>query len=362
MKKSILSIAISAVLLTACSGGNEFKVAGTVENADGETLLLERALSGRWIVIDSIKTDGGGNFSFSGEAPAYPEIFRLDRKGKFIYFPIDSIDEVTIKTDTAAFDSGYELSGSENAVWMMRVDSISRRLASLPYGDPAYDSAKVEFAEMILKDPSSIVAYYTVNKIIGNRPLYSITDKEDVRILGAVANAYDTQKPNDPRTELLKNMFFAGRRNTVRPVAPTDTFYVNESQIIDITLIDRNGKTRKLSDEASKGNVLILNFTTYLADESPALNARLAELYRKYSSKGFQIYQICYDANEFNWKSAAKSLPWITVYDPAGAQSSNLLRYNVGSLPAIFIINRNGELSERVIDINELDKVVAKYI
>ena len=201
-----------------------------------------------------------------------------------------------------------------------------------------------------------------MNKIIGNRPLYSITDKEDVRILGAVANAYDTQKPNDPRTELLKNMFFAGRRNTVRPVAPTDTFYVNESQIIDITLIDRNGKTRKLSDEASKGNVLILNFTTYLADESPALNARLAELYRKYSSKGFQIYQICYDANEFNWKSAAKSLPWITVYDPAGAQSSNLLRYNVGSLPAIFIINRNGELSERVIDINELDKVVAKYI
>lgn len=362
MKKILFSIAIISALLSSCGGGNEFKVSGTVENGANETLLLERSLSGRWIVIDSVKTDGNGDFSFAEEAPSYPEIFRLDRKGRYIYFPIDSIDKVTIETDTAAFDSGYRLGGTANAVWMMKVDSISHQLARLPFGDTAFKAAKLEFAEMILENPSSIVAYYTVNKIIGDRPLYSITDKEDVRILGAVANAYDTQKPNDPRTELLKNMFFAGRRNTVRPVAPTDTFYVNESQIIDITLIDRNGNTRKLSDEASKGNVLILNFTTYLADESPALNAHLAELYRKYSSKGFQIYQICYDANEFNWKSAAKNLPWITVYDPAGAQSSNLLRYNVGSLPAIFIINRNGELSERVIDINELDKVVAKYI
>ena len=245
---------------------------------------------------------------------------------------------------------------------MMKVDSISAELARLPFGDAAFVKAKNDFAEMILRDPSSIVAYYTVNKIIGNRPLFSITDREDVRILGAVANAYNSYKPNDPRTELLKNMFFTGRRYTVRPAAPTDTFYVSESQIIDISLIDRNGKTRKLSEEASKGNVLILNFTTYLADESPALNARFAELYRKYSPSGFQIYQICYDANEFNWKTAAKSLPWITVYDPAGAQSENLLRYNVGSLPAIFIINRKGELSERVIDINDLEKAVAKYI
>ena len=362
MKKFLLSISIISAMLTSCSGGNEFTVSGNVENGKNETLLLERSLSGRWIVTDSVKTDDNGDFSFSEEAPSYPEIFRLNRKGRYIYFPIDSLDNVTINTDTASFDSGYTLGGSENAVWMMKVDSISAEVARLPFGDAAFVKAKNDFAEMILRDPSSIVAYYTVNKIIGNRPLFSITDREDVRILGAVANAYNSYKPNDPRTELLKNMFFTGRRYTVRPAAPTDTFYVSESQIIDISLIDRNGKTRKLSEEASKGNVLILNFTTYLADESPALNARFAELYRKYSPSGFQIYQICYDANEFNWKTAAKSLPWITVYDPAGAQSENLLRYNVGSLPAIFIINRKGELSERVIDINDLEKAVAKYI
>ena len=362
MKKILYSIAIVSAALSSCGGGNEFKVTGTVENANGETLLLERSLGGRWVVIDSVKTDSNGDFSFAEEAPSYPEIFRLSRNGRSIYFPVDSLDNLTITADTASFDAGYRLGGSENAVWMMKVDSISHRLARLPFDDPAFTEAKMQFAEMILKDPSSIVAYYTVNKIIGNHPLYSMTDREDVRILGAVANAYDTFKPNDPRTELLKNMFFAGRRNTVRAAAPSDTFYVDESQIIDINLVDRNGKNRRLSDVASKGNVVILNFTTYLADESPALNARFAELYRKYSSSGFQIYQVCYDENEFSWKSAAKSLPWITVYDPAGAQSDNLLRYNVGTLPAIFIINRQGELSERVIDINKLDETVAKYI
>ena len=321
--------------------------------------MLERPVSGIWLKIDSIKTDKEGNFSFSEDAPKFPEIFRLERNGKYIYFPIDSIDNISIKADTARFDTGYRLSGSDNAVWMMQVDSTARVLAGNPAAIPA---AKAAFATRILKDPSSIVAYYIINKIIGNTPLYSIDNREDVRIIGAIANAYDTFKPNDPRTELLKSMFFTGRRNTTVNKAPKDTFYAEQAQIIDIQLFDRNGKQQSLSNTASKGNVVLLNFTTYLADESPALNAKLADIYRKYSGKGFEIYQIGYDENEFNWKEAAKNLPWITVYDPSGAQSQYLLKYNIGTLPAIFIINRQGALSERILDINKIESTVAKYL
>lgn len=153
------------------------------------------------------KTNSDGEFKFSEEAPAFPEIFRLERGGKYIYFPIDSLDNVTITADTANFDTNYRLAGTNNAIWMMQVDSISRELAKLPAGAPAFAEAKAAFAERILVDPSSIVAYYVVNKIIGTTPLYQISDRDDVKIIGAVANAYNSYKPNDPRTEYLKRMF-----------------------------------------------------------------------------------------------------------------------------------------------------------
>lgn len=364
MKKLLISLIVPAALLSSCGGGNEFTVSGTVENAKNETLMLERSVSGRWLRIDSIKTNSDGEFKFSEEAPAFPEIFRLERGGKYIYFPIDSLDNVTITADTANFDTNYRLAGTNNAIWMMQVDSISRELAKLPADAPAFAEAKAAFAERILVDPSSIVAYYVVNKIIGTTPLYQISDRDDVKIIGAVANAYNSYKPNDPRTEYLKRMFFAGRNLTVKPktVASGDTIVLEESQILEVELFDKNGKLRKLSEEASKGKVLLLNFTTYMAAESPALNAQLAQLYKKYAANGFEIFQIGYDENEFTWKDAAKNLPWITVYDSSGAQSQNLLQYNVGTLPALFVINRNGELSERVLDLADLDKTIGKYM
>ena len=364
MRKKKITVKDPAALLSSCGGGNEFTVSGTVENAKNETLMLERSVSGRWLRIDSIKTNSDGEFKFSEEAPAFPEIFRLERGGKYIYFPIDSLDNVTITADTANFDTNYRLAGTNNAIWMMQVDSISRELAKLPADAPAFAEAKAAFAERILVDPSSIVAYYVVNKIIGTTPLYQISDRDDVKIIGAVANAYNSYKPNDPRTEYLKRMFFAGRNLTVKPktVASGDTIVLEESQILEVELFDKNGKLRKLSEETSKGKVLLLNFTTYMAAESPALNAQLAQLYKKYAANGFEIFQIGYDENEFTWKDAAKNLPWITVYDPSGAQSQNLLQYNVGTLPALFVINRNGELSERVLDLADLDKTIGKYM
>jgi hypothetical protein len=99
------------------------------------------------------------------------------------------------------------------------------------------------------------------------------------------------------------------------------------------------------------------------ADElSPAFNAVLLDEYKKYNKKGLEIYQIAYDYDEFQWRQAAMNLPWVTVLDSDGVDSKNLMMYNVGSLPAIFILNRKGEIVERVFEIESLSKVIAKYM
>ncbi|MGN0231575.1 MAG: peroxiredoxin family protein, partial [Muribaculaceae bacterium] len=192
-------------------------------------------------------------------------------------------------------------------------------------------------------------------------PVFSPAEKNDVRIIGAVANAYNAFKPNDPRTKLLVATFLSNRQIDV-PAAGLDTIVATETKILDIELPDRNGNIQKLSDVTSKGNVVVLSFTAYSLENSPAYNKLLSDIYTKYSSRGFQIYQVGLDSDVAQWKLSANNLPWITVYDEAGTNSNNVIKYNVGAVPMSYVIDRSGEIQSRVIDQTQLDSEVAKLL
>ena len=88
---------------------------------------------------------------------------------------------------------------------------------------------------------------------------------------------------------------------------------------------------------------------------------QLRELYNKYHSRGFQIYQVSVDPDNVAWRESARNLPWITVYDPMGVNSKTVGAYNVTGMPTTFII-RNGEIVERVEDATRLKAAVGKYM
>ena len=111
-----------------------------------------------------------------------------------------------------------------------------------------------------------------------------------------------------------------------------------------------------------QGKVTLLNFTVYSAEWSPVCNKVLADVYRKYKAQGLEIFQVGIDTEEFQWRQSAVNLPWITVYDPMGIDSRNLASYNVNQVPLTYIIDRKGEIVERVADITDLERKVAKYM
>lgn len=82
------------------------------------------------------------------------------------------------------------------------------------------------------------------------------------------------------------------------------------ANFLDMELYDLRGRKKVLSDFVDAGKVVLLSFTAYQADYSPAYNMKLAELYKKYKSKGLEIYQVSLDADEQAWKVAADNLPW----------------------------------------------------
>ena len=131
--------------------------------------------------------------------------------------------------------------------------------------------------------------------------------------------------------------------------------------LIDISLYDDKGQMQKLSDAAAANKVVVLNFTVYSAEAAPAYNIELNKAYERFHDRGMTIYQVSVDPDEYVWKQAARTLPWITVYNPSTASAENLLKYNVTALPTTFIV-ANGEIAERVDDITTLQQSLARYL
>lgn len=355
-------LAVLVALMCSCNS-NKFKVSGTVEGAgDTTTLFLETSVNGNWLFVDSVVTSDG-KFAFSEDAPEYPNIYRLGYRDKSIYFPIDSIDNIEIKTSIKKFDEDYTLAGSDNAVKMMNIDRQASAFAKK--GDTssdAFNKWKDELSRNLVKDPAGIVSFYLINKFIGDKPLFDPLDKKDFKIIGAVTNAFANFRPNDPRTGYMVDNFKLRLSQRRSENAPRDTLVATEASLIDIKLQDKKGKMQSLQEVASHGNVVVLNFTMQSQSFSPSLNRLLNEMYTKYKSRGFEIFQVSLDDNEAQWMQAVASLPWIVMRDPNGEYSTYAGAYNITSIPAVFIIGRNGEIVERVANIEQLETSLTKYM
>ena len=360
MKKILLMMA-AVVMLTACNG-NKFSVEGTIEGAnDSTTLILEQSSNGEWFIIDSIAVGKDGKYSVSAPAPEVPSIYQLRLGGQGICFPIDSLDHLTINAKLPNFATDYTVSGSDHAVQIMKLDKEALQFANGKGTDAELKAWKDKLSRQIVADPSGIVAYYSINKYINGKPLFNPLDDNDLRIIGAVANAFNSFRPDDPRTDYLVNVLLDGQRRRRSMSAPTDTLYADVASIIDIKLQDYHGKDYSLSKVAAENRVVLLDFTAYTAEFSPQINKLLNDIYQSYHSRGLEIYQVSLDQDNVAWRQSAENLPWITVFDPMSVNSKNVGTYNVTSIPTTFII-KGGDIVERIEDATNLKAAVAKYM
>lgn len=357
-----LFILLAVVAMMASCSNNKFKVDGTIEGASDTTqMVLEVSSNGYWFPVDSITVGKNGAFSVAAEAPQFPNIYRLRLGDKAICFPIDSLDHLTINTRLAAFATDYTVAGSDHAAQVMKIDKEALQMAGRKASPEQMKEWKRRLAEQIVADPSGIVAYYAINKYVDDQPLFDPLNDEDLRIIGAVANAFYTFKPNDPRTDYLVTVLTQGQQRRRAASAPADTIEAEVTSLIDIKLQDYNGTNHSLEQVARQNRLVLLNFTIYQAEFSPVFNKLLNDIYTKYKSRGMEIYQVSLDTDNVFWSQAAKNLPWITVYDPRGQNSTTLGIYQVMGVPTTFII-KNGDIVERVEDGSKLEAAVSRHM
>ena len=376
---SNLCACAAAALLAAALGScdnKKFRVSGAITEAKDSVLYFENMSLDGPVTVDSVKLDGDGTFSFSQKAPEAPEFYRLRIAGQIINLSIDSTETVTVKAAYPTMATAYTVEGSPECevikeLALKQIDLLGRVIAIERNNNISFDLTRDSIARVveaykhdvkmnyIFKAPMRPSSYFALFQTLGNRLIFNPRESEDdIKAFAAVATSWDTYHPNSVRGENLHNIAIQGMRN-VRIVRnqmaaqAVEAGKVHEANLIDISLLDNQGHTRRLTDLT--GKVVLLDFHVFGSEGSTKRIMQMRDIYNKYHARGLEIYQVSLDPDEHFWKTQTAALPWISVRDPQGLQSKNLALYNVSSLPTFFLIDRSNTLQKRDAQIKDLD-------
>lgn len=359
---------------SACNNSSDFIVKGVVAGADGQLMYLENVGISNVVTLDSIKLAPGGKFKFTEKRPEYPDFYRLRLNNQLINFAVDSTETISFVADAGTFATSYSVEGSENskaikAITLAQLDAnqaisrLRKEYEDKMISDTTYrmkvlaaaDAYKEVARKYIYSAPMSTAAYFALFQQIDGLLFFDLYDRKDVKAYGAVATSYNHTYPESPRSKHLYNLTLQSMK-VLRARRPVDYSNVETKEIsfLDIELPDVRGEVVKLSTVAP-GKVVLINFTAYQTEWSPALNMALGELYTKYHDQELEIYQVSLDSDFHFWRNGASNLPWVTVHDPQSVYSQVAGLYNVKQLPALFILDRKGNLVKRVEDVKKLE-------
>ncbi len=382
--KKILCVLWVILGLAACKSDQKFKVVGEVSEAAGKMLYLEASALEGVLPLDSVKLKGSGSFAFTQHRPESPEFYRLRIEDKVINFSIDSTETVSVKAVYPNFATAYTVNGSPNSQKIKEltlkqmqlqadVNALTQAAQANQVGVNLFQDSLASMMERYKNDvkvnyiyaaPNTAAAYFALFQMINNYLIFDpLNNKEDIKCFAAVATSLNNFYPHADRSKNLYNIVIKGLKNTRQPqeqeiLLPEEL--ITETGIIDINLRDMKGETHKLSD--LKGKVVLLDFAIYQSAASATHNYLLRDLYDKYAPQGLEIYQVSLDADEHYWKTIANNLPWICVRDPNGIYSTVASLYSVESVPSLFLVNRESELSARGENLSELETAVKQLL
>lgn len=379
----ILTAILAVILLAAGCGRQEglFTIRGKITHAEGKTIYLEELLVNSSKPVDSVKINKNGEFSFKGKT-TMPTYYLLKLSGqKFITLLLDSLEQVVVEADAANFERSYRVEGSPGSSQVKtlndhllhtrkKLDSL-QSLINLNTGKPDYPLLKSRWEtarDSVKKAQTEFSTQFVMNNafsMAGVLALYQKFDEQEYVIkelqpMRVAASALQAVYPNSAHVQALY-------QNTLQMIKEEQDFRVQQfireqgDNSPDIVLPDINGKEIALS--SLRGKTVLLQFWSAVDRNSRIQNEALAEAYRKYKNKGFEIYQVSVDDNRIEWIDAIDQdgLTWINVGDMEGSHLA-VYHYNVQEVPYNYLMNGEGIIIAKNLAGPALDRALSKLL
>lgn len=374
----ILSIAI----ITGCTSKDTVVVSVKVTSPSKDVLTLSRTEFNKTIKLDSVKISAGESVKrFKLKQGDEPEFYAFSTKnGKAITILASKGERINVTVDlNKVLD--YQVSGSEGSKkvqWLtktfskskskvdeltkkyLNAESNSEREAINKEFEMERNRLKEELSKFIWENPmskASIMALYQKY----NDNLYVFDSSDDLLLIKMVASAWKVIYPESNYTKGMLDDIKSIERAIAN--AKFQSLIQNvEMPIPDLNIPDKNGKNISLS--SLKGKVILLDFFTSENTSSLLDNREMIEIYKKFKSKGFEVYQISFDPTREGWLNYVDNanLPWICVREEDPANSNAAIFYNVRQLPANYLIGRDFNIIGKNLYGANLQKVLESYL
>jgi glutathione peroxidase-family protein len=360
MKKSILKIAtLSTVvaLFLACKG-DVAKVSGRFVGLNFKTVYLEQMTASGQHIVDSVELDKDGGYRFVVKDLGHtPSLYNIMYGGDRIPLLLSRGERVDVSAMGSAL-ANYTVEGSEESVLLRKFNKeyIEGQLAlnktTQSYHSAEDDARKRELAQsyvniynsikrkqisFIIEHKSSLAAVYALYQRLPGDPYLAGADS-DLIYYRTVSDAVSKRYPLSPFLLTLSNDI---ARMEARISLINSIEFRNSPE-----LKGRDMYGNEVALSSFSGDVVLVDFWSAEAGNSNALNADLKEIYEKYYSKGFRVYQVSADTSKVAWITAVQEqrLPWVSVCDFKGQYSPMLRTYNVRKLPSNYLIDREGKI------------------
>lgn len=333
------------MLLAACSP--KAHIDCTVADAPGSDVEVRLLDVNVYKVLDTVRSDATGHMRYAMEVKAgQPEFVYLFRNGvRIASLLLSEGEKAVVAADTLG---AFDVQGSPESAKLADVD---RRLARFSAEvNSAADGREVaslylnyyrECTRYVLENLKSLTVIPVLfQQLDANTPVFS--QLTDAILFRQATDSLKTVYPEsryvralEKETERREN---ALRLNTLVGSAPVTGFP-------DLNLPDNAGQKVLLS--SVEGKAVLVHFWDSSAAEDKMFNLDvLMPLWERWHGRGFSIYAVDLNIDKLTWASVVKAqkLPWVNVNDGLGAASPSVMLYNVGSVPASFLL-ADGELS-----------------
>jgi peroxiredoxin len=134
------------------------------------------------------------------------------------------------------------------------------------------------------------------------------------------------------------------------------------AEALDFKTTDIVGKAISLSDY--RGKVVLLDFWATWCAPCRAEMPHVKEVYAAYKDKGFDILGVSMDNNRQALDSylEEQGMTWRQVFDGKGWQAEIGQLYAVSSIPATFLIDKQGKIRYKNLRGDELEEAVVKLV
>ncbi|MFI3331317.1 MAG: TlpA disulfide reductase family protein [Rikenellaceae bacterium] len=373
---------ILIVFFTLACGRDVARIDGEfVFFEDGRLIVLEKITTTNEKTIDSTYTQDG-KFLFKVKlSEDSPILYNVKHDNEVIPLVVERGDKISLKS-IGDISSNYRVEGSKNSLLLKEIQDImnvgalsldslykdfvkaksedDRRVAAKNYREKYFKIKRKQLAFIVENNGTIAAVYALFQRLPEDAVLF--TGDTDVVYYTMVRDSILSVYPTSPYVSLLDNEIASQGEKFQKKINSSAEHQAQVKSFPEIDLKDMYGVTHSLS--GIKDKVILLNF--YYPNEQVCRldNAELKEIYAKYSSKGFEIYQVSLDEDKFVWVSNVQDqkLPWICVSDFKGKNSIAAKSYNVKSVPSSFLIDKNGEIVARNVFGENLEKLLKKML